>query len=85
MLIFAFGGFTKVCIDTAKKIVSLSFMSQQNYDTAKLCCYRSDFYVLFWYILKKLETASRTNYLFIIYPTSLYATYNIFLFDRLFS
>ena len=37
------------------------------------CWYRSDFYVLFWYILKKLDTASGTNELFIIYSTSLYA------------
>ena len=37
------------------------------------CWYRSDFYVLFWYILKKLDTASGTNELFVIYSTSLYA------------
>ena len=117
-LVVLFGGFTQVCIDTAKKIMSLNFMSQQNYDTAKLmchvpylnfmslslfvyvkfilcvddrwqrklfCCYKSDFYVLFWHILKKLDTTSGTNYLFIIYPSSLYATYNIFLFDKVFS
>ena len=43
------------------------------------------FMYYFGHILKKLDTASGTNYLFIIYPTSLYATYNIFLFDRVFS
>ena len=125
VLVFAFGGFTQVCIDTAKKIMCLSFMSQQNYDTVKLCCYRSDFYVLFWYILKKIGHCLKSHklqewfwnilkkitpvtgvllyewfffcelfffflnneewFLFIIYPTSLYATYSIYLFDRVFS